>query len=95
MFPLSGRYSDYQMMDNYCHLNSHDDHYAILYKYMLYFITKLILGIYIDNNAIAGVPRPGHYYLYIYFSNAHPLTYEINLFKICEIYLIMILIRSQ
>ena len=33
---------------------------------------------YIENNAIAGVPTPGPYYLFIYFSNAHPLTYKIN-----------------
>ena len=28
---------------------------------------------YIENNAIAGVPRPGPYSLYIYFSDAHPI----------------------
>ena len=27
-------------------ININNSHYAILYKYMLYFITKLILGIY-------------------------------------------------
>ena len=31
-----------------------------------------------DNNAIAEVPTPGPYYLSIYFSNTHPLIYEIN-----------------
>ena len=36
---------------------------------------------YIENNAIAGVRRPGSYSLYIYFSNAHPLFYEILLLK--------------
>ena len=29
---------------------------------------------YIENNTIDGVPKPGPYYLYIYFSNVHPLT---------------------
>ena len=33
---------------------------------------------FIENNAIAGVPRPRPYYPYIYFSNAHPLIYVIN-----------------
>ena len=33
---------------------------------------------FIENNAIAGVPRPGPYYLDIYFSNTHPLIYVIN-----------------
>ena len=33
---------------------------------------------YIDNNAIVEVPITGFYYLYIYFSNANPLIYEIN-----------------
>ena len=28
---------------------------------------------YIENNALVGVPRPGPYSLYIYFSNTHPL----------------------
>ena len=26
-------------------------------------------------NAIVGVPRPGPYYIYNYFSHAHPLKY--------------------
>ena len=35
---------------------------------------------YFQNNAIAVVPRPGPYYIYIYFSNAHPIYYvEIQL----------------
>ena len=33
---------------------------------------------YFQNNAIAGVPTPGPYSLYIYFSNAHPIFYVIN-----------------
>ena len=34
--------------------------------------------VYIDHNAIAGVPMPGPYSLYIYFSNAHPTLCLIN-----------------
>ena len=45
---------------------------------MLYFKTKVMLALYIETNVIAVVPKPGPYYLYIYFSNAHPLIYEIN-----------------
>ena len=41
---------------------------TILYKYMLCFITKVFY-----NNAIAGVPKPGNYFLCNYFPNAHPL----------------------
>ena len=33
---------------------------------------------YIENNAIAGVPKPGPYSLYIYFSDAHPVFCLIN-----------------
>ena len=33
---------------------------------------------YIETKAIAGVPTPGTYSLYIYFSNAHPLFYVTN-----------------
>ena len=33
---------------------------------------------YFQNNAIAGVPRPGPYSLYIYFSNTHHIFYVIN-----------------
>ena len=33
---------------------------------------------FIENNAIAGVLRPGSCFLYIYLSNAHPLIYVIN-----------------
>ena len=32
----------------------------------------------IEFNAIAGVPTPCPYFLYIYLSNAHPLIYVIN-----------------
>ena len=31
-----------------------------------------------QNNAIAGVPIPGPYYIQTYFSNAHPIFYVIN-----------------
>ena len=33
---------------------------------------------YFQNNAIARVPIPGPYSIYIYFSNAHPTFYVIN-----------------
>ena len=33
---------------------------------------------YIENNAVAGVPRSGPYSLFIYFSNTQPLFYIIN-----------------
>ena len=66
----------------------------MLYKYMLYFITKLMLGIY-WNNAIVEVPRSGTYFLYVYFSNAHPLFYVINLITIYTICFIMFLIKLQ
>ena len=44
---------------------------------------------YIENNVIAGVPRPGLYSLYIYFSNAHLLYCVINYFKMYKLYFIM------
>ena len=44
---------------------------------------------YIENNAIAGVPRPWPYSPYIYFSNAHPLFYIIIYFKMYKLYFIM------
>ena len=57
-----------------------NSHYAILYKYMFYFITKFMLGVYnhVNNNVIVGVPRPWTFFLYIYFSKAHPLFYVRN-----------------
>ena len=33
---------------------------------------------YFQKNAIAGVPRPGPYYIHIYFSNAYPIFCIIN-----------------
>ena len=50
---------------------------------------------YIENNVIAGVPKPGPYSLYIYFSDAHPRFCLINEIKIAKIYFIMFLINSQ
>ena len=50
---------------------------------------------YNENNAIAGVPRPGHYCTSIYFSSAHPLFHVINKFHIGKIYFVMFLINSQ
>ena len=50
---------------------------------------------FIEFTATVGVPRPGPYFLYIYFSNTNPLIYVIHQFKICKIYFIMILIRTQ
>ena len=42
----------------------------MLYKYMLYFITKLIHGKNIEFNAIAGVPRPGPLLpIYLFFQH--------------------------
>ena len=55
----------------------HNGSIDIVHKYVLYFITKLIFGIFY-NNAIAGVPRPGTYFLHIYFPNVHPIFCLIN-----------------
>ena len=52
--------------------------YDILYKYLLYFITCQPNGIFFQNNAIAGVPMPGPYYIHNYFSNPDPKLYVIN-----------------
>ena len=48
-----------------------------------------------QNNAIAGVPRPGPYYIYNYFSNAHPIFYVKNYLTFDKITLSMILIKHQ
>ena len=50
---------------------------------------------FIENNAIAGAPTLDLTIYIFIFSNAYPLPYEIDWFKICKIYFIMILIRSQ
>ena len=48
-----------------------------------------------QNNAIAGVPRPGPYYIFNHFSNAHPLVYKINYLRFDKITFSMILITYQ
>ena len=48
-----------------------------------------------QNNAIAGVPRPDPYYIYNYFSHAHPIFYIINDFTFDKITFSMILIKYQ
>ena len=48
-----------------------------------------------QNNAIAGVPRPGPYYIYNYFSNAHPIFCIINYLRFDKITFSMILIKYQ
>ena len=46
-------------------------------------------------NAIAGVPRPGPYYIYNYFSHKHPLFHIINYLSFDKITFSMILIKYQ
>ena len=48
-----------------------------------------------QNNAIAEVPRPGPYYIYNYFSNAHTKFYVINYLNFDKITFTMILIKYQ
>ena len=48
-----------------------------------------------QNNAIAGVPRAGSYYIYNYFSNTHPTFYIINYLRFGKITFSMILIKYQ
>ena len=48
-----------------------------------------------QNNAIAGAPRPGPYYIYNYFSGIHPLFYKINYLHFDKITFSMILIKYQ
>ena len=48
-----------------------------------------------QNNAIAGVPSSGPYYIYNYFSNAHPTFCIINYLKFDKITFSMILIIYQ
>ena len=38
--------------------------------------------IFFQNNVIAGVPRPGPYYIYNYFLHAHPTLYTIDYLRI-------------
>ena len=49
----------------------------------------------IQNNAIEGVPMPGPYYIYNYFSHAHPIFYVKNYLHFDKIIFSMILIKSQ
>ena len=48
-----------------------------------------------QNNAIAGVPRPGPYYIYNYFSHTHPIFCIINNLSFDKITFSMILIKYQ
>ena len=48
-----------------------------------------------QNNAIAGVPMPGPYYIYNYFSHALPIFYIINYLRFDKITFNMILIKYQ
>ena len=48
-----------------------------------------------QNNAIAEVPRPVPYYIYNYFSNAHPIFCIINYLGFDKITFSMILIKYQ
>ena len=50
---------------------------------------------FIQNNAIAGVPRPGIYHIYNYFSETDPLFYKINYLRFDKITFSMILIKYQ
>ena len=48
-----------------------------------------------QNNAVAEVTRPGPYYIYNYFSHAHPIFYVINYLSFDAITFSMILIKYQ
>ena len=48
-----------------------------------------------QNNAIAGVPTPGPYYIYNYFSNTHPIFCIINYLRFGKITFSMILIKYE
>ena len=50
---------------------------------------------FLQNNAIAGVPRSGPYYISNYFSHTHPLFYIINYLHFDTITFNMILIKYQ
>ena len=50
---------------------------------------------FVQNNATAGVPTSGPYYIYNYFLQAHPLFYKINYLSFDKITLSMILIKYQ
>ena len=48
-----------------------------------------------ENNATAGVPRPGPYYIHNYFLRAHPNFCVINYLTFDKITFSMILIKYQ
>ena len=48
-----------------------------------------------QNNAIAGLLTSGPYYIYNYFSHAHPLYYKIDYLRFDKITFTMILIKYQ
>ena len=48
-----------------------------------------------ETKAIAGVPRPGPYSLYNYFSDAHPILNKTIKIENYKIYFCMFLIKSQ
>ena len=48
-----------------------------------------------QNNAMAGVPRSGPYYICNYFSNTHPKFYVINYLSFDKLTFSMILIKYQ
>ena len=49
----------------------------------------------ISSEAIAGVPRPGPYFLYHYFPNTHPLLNVVFKIENYKMYFSMFLIKSQ
>ena len=48
-----------------------------------------------QNNAMAGVPSLGPYYIYSHFSHAHPIFYVLNYLSFDKITFSMILIKYQ
>ena len=50
---------------------------------------------FLQNNAIAGVPGPGPYYIYNYFSHADHIFYIVNYLRFDKITFSMILIKYQ
>ena len=48
-----------------------------------------------ETKAIVGVPKPVSYFLYSYFSNAHPILNIIIRIENYKIYFCMFLIKSQ
>ena len=64
-------------------------------KIHVIFYNKITKWNFFQNNAIAGVPRPGPYYIHNYFSNAHPIFCIINYLRFDKITFSMILIKYQ